>query len=54
MKKHGGGGTKTGDHLPTDDEIHKAVKLLKNTGPGETEYEPPYGSAYLTLLIPSM
>ena len=24
------------DHQPTDDEIHQAVKLLKNTGPGET------------------
>ena len=24
------------DHLPTDDEVCKAVQLLKNTGPGET------------------
>ena len=24
------------DHLPTDEEIHKAVLLLKNTGPGDT------------------
>jgi hypothetical protein len=24
------------DHLPTDDEIRKAVMLLKNTGPGDT------------------